>query len=129
MPIKPENKHRYPANWKEIRAAILLRAGHRCEFCGLANYAIGYRDNNGVFEQLALLGRPEFFAGHASGFRVFRIVLTIAHMDHVPEHCDEENLKALCQKCHLNYDHPHHRISSAKTRRAQKMNLELFTND
>jgi hypothetical protein len=23
MPISPENRHRYPANWKEIRAKIL----------------------------------------------------------------------------------------------------------
>lgn len=43
MPIKPENKKRYPANWKEIRAAILKRACNRCEFCGIENYTI--RDN------------------------------------------------------------------------------------
>ncbi|RUQ28768.1 MAG: hypothetical protein EKK68_14035 [Candidatus Competibacteraceae bacterium] len=30
MPIKPENRHRYPKDWKAIRAAILERAGHRC---------------------------------------------------------------------------------------------------
>ena len=27
MPIRPENKHRYPRDWKQIRAAILDRAG------------------------------------------------------------------------------------------------------
>jgi hypothetical protein len=30
MPIRPENKDRYPVNWKEIRAAVLKRAGNRC---------------------------------------------------------------------------------------------------
>lgn len=30
MPIKPENKARYPADWKAIRARILERAGDRC---------------------------------------------------------------------------------------------------
>jgi len=31
MPIRPENRSRYPSNWKAIRAEILLRAGNRCE--------------------------------------------------------------------------------------------------
>lgn len=31
MPIKPENKRRYPDNWNEIRGSILQRAGHKCE--------------------------------------------------------------------------------------------------
>jgi hypothetical protein len=31
MPIKPENRTRYPANWSEIRAAILARAADCCE--------------------------------------------------------------------------------------------------
>ena len=34
MPIKPENRKRYPANWKEIRARILERDGHQCAWCG-----------------------------------------------------------------------------------------------
>lgn len=32
MPIKPENKGRYPKNWKQIRQQILDRAGNFCEF-------------------------------------------------------------------------------------------------
>lgn len=32
MPIKAENKNRYPPNWRDIRAAILERAGDCCEF-------------------------------------------------------------------------------------------------
>lgn len=43
MPIKTENKHRYPSNWREIRAAILERAGDRCEQCGIPNRA--WRNN------------------------------------------------------------------------------------
>lgn len=33
-PIRPENVGRYPAEWKAIRAAILERAGNRCECRG-----------------------------------------------------------------------------------------------
>ena len=87
MPIKPENRKRYPTNWKEIRGQILERAQNKCEFCGIDNYAI--RDNGS------------------------KVVLTIAHLDHVPEHCDPDNLRALCQKCHNQYDAKHR----AETRR------------
>lgn len=91
MPIKAENKARYPANWKEIRAAILERANNKCEFCGIENYTI--RDNGS------------------------KVVLTIAHLDHTPENCTSENLRALCQKCHNTYDAKHR----AQTRKAVKL--------
>jgi len=81
MPIKPENKSRYPKNWKEIRQRILKRANNRCEFCGIENYII---KENGS-----------------------RVVLTIAHLDHTPENCTNDNLRALCQKCHNSYDRQH----------------------
>jgi len=58
---------------------ILGRAGNCCEWCEVGNYTI----RDGV-----------------------KIVLTIAHMDHTPENCEEENLKALCQRCHNRYDAP-----------------------
>ena len=87
MPIKPENRKRYPANWKDIRKDILKRADNKCEFCGIENYAI--RENGS------------------------KVVLTIAHLDHTPENCDYSNLRALCQKCHNRYDAKHR----AETRR------------
>ena len=96
MPIKPENRKRYPANWKEIRAGILKRADDRCEFCGVKNHS--------------MVERP----GKATRTR---IVLTVAHLDHQPENNDPENLRALCQKCHLRYDHDHHQRNARETRR------------
>lgn len=96
MPIRPENKARYPKNWQEIRAAILERAGNCCEFCGVRNHT--YRQN-------------------AQG-KTVRVVLTIAHLDHTPEHCDPSNLRALCQKCHNAYDALHR----AETRKKTKLN-------
>lgn len=32
------------------------------------------------------------------------IVLTIAHLDQQPENNEEENLRALCQRCHVRLD-------------------------
>lgn len=102
MPIKPENKARYPKNWKEIRARILERAGNKCEFCGVENHTYKLKStptkNGGTMQRV-------------------KVVLTIAHMEQPIENCSDENLKALCQLCHLNYDRAHHLAESAKTRR------------
>lgn len=94
MPILPENRKRYPANWKEIRAHILTRAGNKCEFCGIENGATA-----------------------ATGAKV---VLTIAHLDHTPENCADENLRALCQKCHNRYDAPHRAETRKNTLRRKE---------
>jgi 5-methylcytosine-specific restriction endonuclease McrA len=49
------------------------------------------------------------------------VVLTIAHLDHQPEHNADENLRAMCQGCHLHYDREHHaRTRAATTRRARQ---------
>jgi hypothetical protein len=54
------------------------------------------------------------------------VVLTVAHLDHQPENCADDNLKAMCQRCHLRYDVPHHQRNAAATRRTKKQNHELF---
>ncbi len=99
MPIKPENRDRYPKNWKAIRAAMLDRAGNCCEFCGVADKS--YRGAT-------------------------KIVLTIAHLDHTPEHNAPENLRALCQRCHLAYDAQHHAETAYQTRRRGNAKGDLF---
>jgi 5-methylcytosine-specific restriction endonuclease McrA len=121
MPIKPENRHRYPAHWPDIRAAILERAGHRCEQCGVPNRAyrlhgsdVWTRDR-GVVDGWAL-----------DGERVTRVVLTIAHTDHMPENCHPTNLRALCQRCHLAYDAAHHAKTAYQTRRRGRALGDLF---
>lgn len=137
MPIKPENKARYPANWKEIRERILKRAGNCCEQCKVPNHKIierGFCDDKGTYritddgsvrsEDIgAWLGfvRAEDYCGTP-----VRIVLTIAHLDHVPENCSDDNLKALCQLHHLRYDAQHHAENARQTRRARKAIGDLF---
>lgn len=85
MPIRPENRHRYPRNWKNVRAAILARAGNCCE--GSPRWP----------DCRAVNGQPHPVTGA-------RVVLTIAHLDHTPENCEAENLRAWCQRCHNAYD-------------------------
>ncbi len=137
MPIKPENKGRYPANWKQIRAEILMRASCCCEQCKAPNrrmiargvgHDVGtyitedgevYDDANGAHRGLARLSEYEYD-------RWIEVVLTIAHLDHTPENCDPDNLRAWCQRCHLAYDAEHHRKNAAKTRRDRKAVADLF---
>lgn len=107
MPIKPENKARYPKNWKEIRTRILNRADNKCE--GSPVYP-DCRVSN---------GEPHAETGS-------KVVLTIAHLDHTPEHCEDENLMAWCQRCHLTYDAKHHAMTAAATRKEGKAMGDLF---
>jgi hypothetical protein len=53
----------------------------------------------------------------------------VAHLDHNPQNCADENLKALCQRCHLTYDAKHHALNAATTRHKRKLEsgqLELL---
>ena len=117
MPIRPENRDRYPKDWPAISQRIRARAGNRCEFCGVRNAQLGAwieghwhvahckgdgpRDYPTTSEDF-----PCHFGDHVVWRRPVRIVLTVAHLDHTPENCGDENLKALCQRCHNNYDAP-----------------------
>lgn len=93
MPIRPENRARYPKEWAEISRRIRFeRAKGRCEWCGATH------------------GRPHPVTGSI-------VVLTVAHLNHQPEDCREENLAALCQKCHNAYDAPMRRAGIVRRRR------------
>lgn len=90
MPIRPENRGRYPADWKAvIRPEVLRRAHFRCE--GSPAY-------------------PDCRAVNGWGHPVTgsKVVLTIGHLDHKPENNGtpgaRPNLRAWCQRCHNTYD-------------------------
>lgn len=107
MPIKPENRARYPKNWKQIVARIRGRSGNVCE--GSPAYPL-CRANNG--EAHPVTGSI--------------VVLTVAHLDHQPENCADDNLRHWCQRCHNTYDLPHRRKNAAATNRAKKAAGDLF---
>lgn len=139
MPIRPENIARYPADWPLIRERIRKRAGNQCEECGVANYALGGRLRDGTWYKALPLGDNGLAlqwppAGswawcerdqHHMMLRIVRIVCTTAHLDHVPEHCWDDNLRFWCQRCHLRYDHAEHQRHAYETRRAGRA-IEMF---
>ena len=63
-------------------------------------------------------GRP---AKYAKG----KIILTVAHLDHNEQNCDDDNLKAMCQRCHLRYDRSQHARNASATRRAISAALQV----
>ena len=102
----PFQRARYPANWPAISLRIRTRAGWRCEWCGAEN------------------GKPNPATGS-------RVVLTVAHLGatrpdgsagdkHDKMDVRDENLAALCQRCHLRYDIQEHVENAAATRRRKR---------
>jgi hypothetical protein len=135
MPIKPENRHRYPPDWEDIRVRVLSRAGYRCEWPGcLARHHASGVWRMGVFRQVVHPSSlDEFDYDLADSIeddeKVIRIVLTVAHLDHQPENCDLDNLRAWCQRHHLAYDQQQHVESAYMTRKARANTPDLFTED
>lgn len=100
----------YPADWKEISKAIRERSGGQCECegeCGL------HRTHPGPRRCMEINGQP---ATWARG----KVILTVAHLNHTPSDCRPENLKAMCQRCHLRYDVDHHRETISKRKQAER---------
>lgn len=121
MPINYKN---YPADWPQVRAAILERAENSCEDCGIGNYSCYIKEeghrvvHGGPFEAHAE-ARAFKALGTVAGLKI--VVLTIAHVhDPNPMNCDPANLKALCQACHNALDAPMRARNSKKNRLAKK---------
>ena len=144
MPIKPENRARYPADWPEISRAAKERAGWKCQHpgCLARQYSIGiwhrpegvkdhqwaeqYKPADTYAEARSIAAEAWWEVQHLGGDKLTIIVLTVAHLNHQPEDCRPENLAAMCQRHHLAYDHDHHRANAQATRRAKAGTLELF---
>jgi hypothetical protein len=147
MPIKPENRARYPKDWKAISVAAKERAGWKCAHagCNARQYSVGrwlsgaggvltwtphadYASDFTYAKQMAaeysffLFGDGPVPKGEAP---VIVIVLTTAHLDHDPTNCAPENLAPMCQRHHLAYDHEHHQANSYMTRKARANTMEL----
>jgi hypothetical protein len=112
VPIRPENKNRYPVDWKNISQHVrFVRAGGHCECEGECGRGHQGRCPN-------VHGEPAYGTGST-------VILTTAHLNHTPEICgDEEDpykfLKAMCQGCHLHYDKDHH--ADTRRRNLEKLN-------
>ena len=114
MPIKAENRARYPKDWRAISTRIrFVRAEGQCECEGECGQSHDGRCAHWHNERMATGSK---------------CVLTVAHLNHRPEDCRDDNLRAMCQGCHLRYDHKMHIANGRATRRKCKADGDLFEN-
>jgi hypothetical protein len=143
MPIKPENRARYPREWAAISRAAKERAGWTCQHkgCTARQYSIGiwHRPDGGAHQWAEQYEPPATYAEaravaadvwwevqHLGGDKLTIIVLTVAHLNHQPEDCRPENLAAMCQRHHLAYDAAHHAQTAYRTRKNAAHTADLF---
>lgn len=108
----PMDRKRYPDNWDEIALEVKAAANWTCVECGRpcrhpgetaeelidrikANHpkwSIDLADEEPHGEVMVLISE------------IGRFTLTVAHLDHTPENCDTDNLKAWCSVCHCRND-------------------------
>lgn len=142
MPIRAEERHRYPSDWKAISARVRDEAGQKCEWCSAPNGELirrgVTRDGQNVWRPV---GASAYEDGHCAitgkvvsdsspdvvAYRdPIRVVLTVAHLNHQPEDCARANLRALCQRCHLTYDSKLHSANAAATAHKRRAIGDLF---
>lgn len=113
----PFDKKRYPPDWKAISLRIRNRSRGRCECRGECGLHKGRRCVE--------------INGHKAEFAKGWVVLTVAHLGvpkpdgspgdpHDKLDVRDENLKALCQRCHLRFDHDEHMKNAKRTREKKK---------
>ena len=104
----PFDRKRYPPDWEKISERIRFeRAAMQCECEGeCGHHKRGLRCD-------AKQGMPHPVTKS-------KVVLTVAHLDHTPANCSDDNLKAMCQRCHISYDADHHTQSRRRREHSER---------
>jgi hypothetical protein len=63
------------------------------------------------------------------GYKYIVIVCTVAHLDHTPENCDDNNLAFLCQQCHNRHDTQHRKQTVRDGRNKGQIKLFIEINN
>ncbi|NHN86862.1 hypothetical protein GOB93_20005 [Acetobacter musti] len=135
MPIRPELKPLYPADWPQISRSVRFeRAQGRCQRCGCPHGervrtvapGLWFDAGQGVWRDAR--GRvtrcPDLI--EQIGLREIRVVLAAAHLDHDPRNNRWRNLRALCQRCHLQHDRAWHAAQRRLTWKSRSALGDLF---
>lgn len=140
MPIRDENKGRYPKDWPQISKRIREAAGNKCEKCKAPNGQMILRfqgedyggepvyitrDNEIYSAEDGRQVGSDYFAAYDLT-KMVKVVLTVAHLDHQPENCAADNLRAWCQRCHNIYDMPMRKAGIAQRAREALAIADMF---
>lgn len=130
----PIDYNQYHPKWTLIRRLIMKRAKHSCELCGVPNYTVrrtSTKDGSYQISHYIWLGKHNYKDAKAHCVTLNEeadgegkwsvVVLTIAHMDRDKKNNKFDNLKALCQRCHLKHD-IHQHVANRKYGRNFKNN-------
>ena len=97
----------YSEDWPEISRRIRDRSGGQCECVGECE----------LHKSRRCTERNQTPARYAKG----RIVLTVAHLDHNKKNNSDDNLRAMCQRCHLRYDAKLHVINRKRKNKLKSL--------
>lgn len=119
MPLTKEQKMAYPPDWQQISLRIRTsRAEGRCECMGECGNS-HRRDVPGWHSQQCAAEN-----GSRHPVTGSKVVLTVAHLNHHPADCRDENLVAMCQRCHLTYDSKYRQAVKDTARKWAAINEE-----
>lgn len=143
MPIRAERMVLYPGGsikspeWRAIRKRIGVRSGWKCETCGAPHMTVVARGTYGGRDAYMIVETGEVFDAETGlsmatmklsafgAYRVLKIILTVAHLNHEEADSRDENLAHLCQRHHLRLDAKHHARNAARTRRNRGGQLDM----
>jgi hypothetical protein len=135
MPIKRIYRWLYPIDWPELSRTIRFkRARGACECCGRPHGQWVFHLADGRWwdpesrawrtGQGRTLKRTQMV--NLQSVRRTRVFLACAHLNHDPAENSPNNLRALCQRCHLLHDRPEHLRRRRATYRRRLALGDLF---
>ena len=141
MPIKPELRGYYPLDWRELSRSIRFRrAKGCCERCGRPHGKMvcvfddgrwfdeaGGHWRNGAGKRLRTNLPVPADLPVGFGHRWTKVSIACAHLNHDIADNGGGNLAALCQRCHMMHDRPHHLQRRRVTYLMRRAMGDLFT--
>jgi len=100
----PWDRKLYPKDWEAIAWGIKDASNWQCQECGRECRKPGEDWFNFTNRLVKGNWRDNDRLIHEISKHPVRWVLTVAHLNHQPEDCRPENLRAMCAPCHCRYD-------------------------
>lgn len=127
----PMNRSLYPSDWDAIATRIKNKADWTCQNCQrpCRKPKVSWVD---FCQWLLDTGQMDWYADGVEIVKdgtykehIHRFTLTVAHLDHRPQNCQDKNLRAWCFPCHARYD-GHQTVLRRSRNKERKGQLTLF---